>query len=129
MAQRATSLGPNPSYFICFCFFVVVFFVFWFFCFLVVASARKNCFPPKKGIFVYFVCVSLCCSLALFHFLLSLSLSLFLFLCLCLVIFLFPSFCFSFLFLVLAFPFCFVCFLRVKLFSGFCCSACCLALF
>ena len=46
--------------------------------FLVFASARENpVFPPKKCIFVYFFCVSLCFSLALFHFLLFLCLSLF----------------------------------------------------
>ena len=36
MAQRATSLGPKPSLFFCFCFFVVffvLFFLFFLFCF------------------------------------------------------------------------------------------------
>ena len=100
MAQRATSLGPKPSIFYLFLFFL--FFVFFVVFFLVFASARKNpVFPPKKGMFVYFFCVSLCFSLALFHFLLFLCLSLF---------FLLVSFLsvFSFLFLVLAFSFCFV---------------------
>ena len=31
MAQRATSLGPKPSLFFCFCFFFFVFFVLFFF--------------------------------------------------------------------------------------------------
>ena len=62
-------LALNPPYLICFCFVWFLFFVL-FFCFLVFASSWKTLFsPPKKGIFVYFFCVSLCFSFALFHFL------------------------------------------------------------
>ena len=130
-------LALNPPYFICF-----LFFCFFFFCvsLSLLLLEKKPVFPPKQGIFVYFFCVSLCFSLALFHFLLFLSLSLSLSLALSLslslfvslslsVLFLFPSFllfislsgsCFSFLFCLLSY---------FKLFFGFCCSACCLALF
>ena len=69
---------------------------------------------------MYFFCVSLCFSLALFHFLLFLCLSLFFFSC-------FLPFCFSFLFLVLAFCFCFVYFLLLScsfLFLLFCLLSC-----
>ena len=69
-------LALNPPYFL-FVFFVFVFFL----AFLsVFAFARKNpCFPPKKGIFGFFLSVSLCFSLASFGpplFALSLSFSL-----------------------------------------------------
>ena len=84
----------------------------------------KPVFPPKKDNFWWFICVSLCFSLALFGpplFSLSLSLSLF-----CSFFFLLPS-CFSFLFLVLALSFCFVFVSRCYFVFVF--SACCLALF
>ena len=97
MAQRATSPGPKPSLFYLF------FLLFVFFFFLSLLLLEKNpVSPPKKGIFVYFFCVSLCFSLALFHFIIF-------FVFLISSSFLFPSFLFlSFLFLVLAFSFCFV---------------------
>ena len=110
-------LALNPPYFIRFCFLCFLFFCFFFFVF---ASARKKpVFPPKKGNFVYFFCVSLCFSLALFHFLLFLCLSLLFFLVSFLSVFVISvsGSCFFFLFCLLA------------LFFGFCCSACCLALF
>ena len=63
MAQRATSLGPKPSLFLLFVFF----FVFFPLPFLYLLFNRKTqFFPPKKGNFCLFICVSLCFSLALF---------------------------------------------------------------
>ena len=117
MAQRATSLGPKPSFFfVCLFLLCLVFLSF---------LIGKPCFPPKKGNFCLFICVSLCFSLALFGpppFSLSLSLSLSLF------FFFLVSFLFSFLFLVLALSFCFVSFSRCYFVLVFF-SACCLALF
>ena len=58
-------LALNPPY-LFFCYF-------WFFCFflfplpfLYLLFNRKTCFPPKKGNFCLFICVSLCFSFALF---------------------------------------------------------------
>ena len=69
MARRATSLGPKPSLF-SFCFFVFYFcfFCFFFFlCLFLLCFKLKNpIFPPKKGNFCLFICVSLSFSLALF---------------------------------------------------------------
>ena len=157
MAQRATSLGPKPSFFgFCFCFFVCCFFVcflgflfflfFWgfkwpkgpphlalnppylfciFCCFLfflclffICFLLGKPCFPPKKGNFCLFICVSLCFSLALFgpplffpfSFFVSLS-------CYFLSSFL-PVF--SSLVLLLYFSFCLVCFLVQDVVFLFC---------
>ena len=69
-------LALNPSYSICFCFFV-----FCFFCFLVFAFARKTLFSPQKWHFcVFFLCLPLflfsLVSLSPFSVSLSLSLSL-----------------------------------------------------
>ena len=48
-------LGPKPSLFYLFCVFFVFVFFFCFFLFsLSLLLLEKNCFPPKKGIFVYF---------------------------------------------------------------------------
>ena len=125
-------LALNPPYFICFCLFFCFFLFFLVSLSLLLLEKKPVPSPPlKRAFFVYFFWVSLSFSLALFHFLLflSLSLSLSLFLCLSLVLFLFPSllffisvsgYCFSFLFCLLS---------SFKLFFGFCCSACCLALF
>ena len=56
MAQRATSLGPKPSFYF-FVFFVFIFvfvFVFFCFCFPFFVLNRKSLFLPlKKAIFVY----------------------------------------------------------------------------
>ena len=125
MARRATSLGPKPSLFYLFCFYLFLFFFFLLCCFFVSLSLlllEKPCFPPLKRAFlcIFFLCVPL------FLFcLVSLSLSL----CLSLVLFLFPSLlcfffsvsgsCFSFLFSLLS---------SFKLFFGFCCSASCFVL-
>ena len=110
-------LALNPPYFICFCFFLL--FVFHVFSLSLLLLEKNPVFPPKKGIFVYFFCVSLCFSLALFQFLLFLCLSLFFFLVSFLYIFVISvsGSCFFFLFCLLS------------LFFGFCCSACRLALF
>ena len=78
MAQRATSLGPKPSKFIYFLFFLVCCCSFPFFA---LSYTEKNLvFPPKKGIFVYFLCFSFFLplpffGLPLFSIFLSLSLS------------------------------------------------------
>ena len=53
MAQRATSLGPKPSLFIFLFFFS--FLCLFFICFLI----GNPVFPPKKGNFRLFICVSL----------------------------------------------------------------------
>ena len=129
MAQRATSLGPKPSLFYVFLFVFVFLFLFFCFCFFVVFLFPCLCFclknpvspPPKKGIFVYFFCVSLCFSFALFHFLLFLCLSLFFFLVSFLSVFVISvsGSCFSFLFSLLS---------SFKLFFGFCCSGSCFVL-
>ena len=71
-------------------------------------------------------CVSLCFSLALFHFLLFLSLALSLSLSFSFLVSFLSVFHFCFWFL-LSFLFCLLS--SFKLFFGFCCSACCLALF
>ena len=121
MAQRATSLGPKPSLFYLFLFFLFLFFLL-FFLFPCLCFCLKNpVFPPKKGIFVYFFCVSLCFSFALFHFLLFLCLSLFFFLVSFLSVFVISvsGSCFSFLFSLLS---------SFKLFFGFCCSGSCFVL-
>ena len=131
MAQRATSLGPEPSLFYLFLFFCFPFFVFLFFlpphlalnppyficfclffvfvCFLVFAPARKKLVSPLKRACLCIFSVSPFVSLLpcfTFSFL-SLSLSL----CLLFLFFsCFLPFCFSFLFLVLAFLFVFFAF-------------------
>ena len=116
MAQSATSLGPKPSLFYLFLFF-----------FLAFALREKPCFPPQKGIFVYFFCVSLCFSLAfieLLPFSISLSLS---FSCSFLASFLsvlhFCSWFLLFLFVFVSL------FQDVLLFLFYCVSASCLVLF
>ena len=118
MAQSATSLGTKTSLFVCFVFF-------WF---LVFAFARKTqFFPQKRAFFVYFVCVSLCFSLAFFElppFSLSLSLSLS---CSCLASFL-AVFHFCIWFLLFLFVFCFFV-SRCSFVFFFCFSASCLVLF
>ena len=63
MAQRVTSLGPKPSLFI---FFVFLFCLFFLCLFFICFKIGKPCFPPEKGNFCLFICVSLCFSLALF---------------------------------------------------------------
>ena len=70
---------------------------------------------------MYFFCVSLCFSFALFHFLLFLCLSLFFFLVSFLSVFVISvsGSCFSFLFSLLS---------SFKLFFGFCCSGSCFVL-
>ena len=79
---------------------------------------KNPVFPPKKGIFVYFFCVSLCFSLALFHFLLFLCLSLSLLACF--LPFCFFHFCFwFFLFLFVLFTFVVLWFLLFCLLSCF----------
>ena len=86
MAQRATLLGPKPCLFY-FCFVL-------FFCplpSLICFLIGKPSFPPKKGSFCLFICVSLCFSLALFG---ASPFFPFLSLCLSLVIFFLPSFLF-----------------------------------
>ena len=165
MAQRATSLGPKPSFiffvfsFFCFLFclfFIVVFlfivgefkgqvrwpkgpphlalnppYVIFVFCLFFVSLSllllEKTLFSPKRGIFVYFFCVSLCFSLAflsllLFHFFfLCLSLSLLFFSC-------FLPFCFHFCICFLLF----LCFFASRCYFVFVfCffSACCLVCF
>ena len=50
----ATSLGPKPSLFIYFCFFLVFLFV----PFLSMLLIENPFFPPKKSIFCYFLCFS-----------------------------------------------------------------------
>ena len=112
MAQRATSLGPKPS-----------FFFFWggglllFLSFLWFVIQRKLVFPLEKGIFCLFLSVTLCFSLAF------LGLPLFQFLFLCLSLFFFSVFlpsCLSFLlsfgslFLSLSFFFFLLCFSFIK---------------
>ena len=124
MAQRATSLGPKPSLFYLFLFFLFLFFLLFFVSLSLLLLEKKTLFsPPKKGIFVYFFCVSLCFSFALFHFLLflCLSLSLFFFLVSFLSVFVISvsGSCFSFLFSLL---------FSFKLFFGFCCSGSCFVL-
>ena len=52
-------LALNPPYVYCF-------FWFFFFVFLSLRLIEKPCFPPKKGHFDLFICVSLCFSLAFF---------------------------------------------------------------
>ena len=70
---------------------------------------------------MYFFCVSLCFSFALFHFLLFLCVSLFFFLVSFLSVFVISvsGSCFSFLFSLLS---------SFKLFFGFCCSGSCFVL-
>ena len=78
MAQRATSLGPKPSLFLFFCFFVLFFFWFCFFGCLI--QNKKPCFSPRKGHFLFIFSVSLSFSLCPFgppSFSLSLSQSFF----------------------------------------------------
>ena len=94
MAQRATHLALNPPMFLVFCLFFFVFFLCFPFLFLI----DKMFSHLKKGILVYFFCVSLCLSLAFF----GLPLFHFLFLCLSLVLFFLPSFLFLMSILVLA---------------------------
>ena len=110
-------LAKKKGLFICVCFFLCL-------CpLLSLLLLEKNlCFPPKKAISVYFFCISLCFSLALFHFLLFLCLSLLFFLASFRSVFVISvsGFCFFFLFCLVS---------SFKLFFGFCCSACCLALF
>ena len=93
MAQRATSLGPKPSLFVFFVFWVLVFF---FALLSLFFNRQKTCFPPRKGHFLLIFNVSLSFSLNLFWpppFSVSLSLSL----------------CCSFLFtFLLVFLFCFL---------------------
>ena len=119
MAQRATSLGPKPSFYFFF------YFLFCFFCFpfFVLNRKKKPVFAPKKGNFCLFICVSLCFSLAFLGLPLFFPFSFFV--SLLFFSFFLPS-CFSFLFLVLAFSFCFVCFLvqDVILFLFFCLLSC-----
>ena len=87
MAQRATSLGPKPSLFFFFCFFVV------FFCFPFFAFDWKPLFPPLKRPFWLFI--FLCFPLFLFFSLFGgIPLFHFLFICLSLVIFFLPCFLF-----------------------------------
>ena len=108
-----------------FCFFV---FFFVFCCSLSLFLLEKNLFSPQKGIFcVFFLCLPLFLfSLVSLSPFLSLSLSLSLYFFVSLLFFsCFLPFCFSFLFLVLLFLlFCLLS--SLKLFFGFCCSACCL---
>ena len=53
MARRATSLGPKPSFFEFVSFFS-------FFSFLSLLLIEKNCFPPRKGLFLFiFECLPL----------------------------------------------------------------------
>ena len=81
MARRATSLGPKPSWFVCFClfWFLVVFcFVSSFLCLLLV---ERTFLHPQKGIFVNFwvspfVSPEPCLASHLFKFSFSISLSL-----------------------------------------------------
>ena len=82
-----------------------MFLLLFLFAFLALLWIEKPVFPPKKGHFCLFACVSRCFSLALFwpppfHFL---------FLCLSLVLFFLPS-CFSCQFMGFVFCFSFVCF-------------------
>ena len=110
MAQRATSLGPKPSLFIIFLFFLVCLSSFPFFA----LYYKKNlAFPLEKGIFGLFLSVSLCSSLVFF----GLPLSQFFFLCLSLLLLLF-SFLPVFLFCFLLLP-CFCLFLSFSFFSAF----------
>ena len=110
MAQRATSLGPKPSLFIIFLFFLVCLCSFPFFA----LYYKKNLvFPLEKGIFGLFLSVSLCSSLAFF----GLPLFQFFFLCLSLLLLLF-SFLPVFLFCFLLLP-CFCLFLSFSFFSAF----------
>ena len=73
MAQRATSLGPKPSLFL-FVFIIV------FFPLLSLFSRKKNFFPQKTHVWIFFN-VSLCFSLAFLSPHVSRSLSLSLLLC------------------------------------------------
>ena len=120
VAQRATSLGPKPSFY-----FFVFLFVFCF-CFPYFVLKRKTLFLPlRKAIFVYF---SVFPFVSLWPFW-GLPFFPFRFLCLSLSLLFFSFFlpsCFSLLFLVLAFSFCFVCFLvqDVILFLFFCLLSC-----
>ena len=93
MAQRATSLGPKPSFF---CFFLV---------FLSLFLIEKIVFSPQKGSFLFIIECLLLFLLSLFWttpfsrpLSLSLSLSLFLSLSLSLVFFSLPSGLFLFAF-------------------------------
>ena len=62
MAQRATSLGPKPSFFVFFFLFFLCFSLFSFLC----VWWKSPVSLLKKGIFVYFSVFSLCFSLASF---------------------------------------------------------------
>ena len=87
MARRATSLGPKPSLFSFFGFFLS---------FPLLLIDKKPGFPPGKRHFCLFLSVSLCFSLAFF----GLPLFLVIFLCLSLVLVLFSSFLSFFCFLL-----------------------------
>ena len=104
MAQRATSLGPKPSFL---CSFSPFF-----------AFDRKPVFLPRKGSFCFILSASLCFSLALF----CLPLFHFLFLCLSFSLSLSISCCFllpSFLSFLFAF-FWFLVFVSLSFFFLFC---------
>ena len=85
MAQRATSLGPKPSLFGFFVFWVLVFFFALLSLFLI---DKKPVFPLRKGHFLFIFNVSLSFSLNLFW----PPLFLFPFLCLSVALFFLPSF-------------------------------------
>ena len=129
MARRATSLGPKPSLFsFCFVFFIFVFFFFFFLCpFLLCFKLKNPVFPPKKGNFCLFICVSLSFFLALFgppplspfSFFVSLFFS----------FFFLPSFHFCFCFLLFLFVFFASCLVQDFIFLSSFVSACCLVLF
>ena len=142
MARRATSLGPKPSLFsFCFFFFLFLFFFFFFFflCLFLLCFKLKNpVFPPKKGNFCLFICVSLSFSLALFgppplspfSFFVSLFFSFFFLpsfhFCFCFLLFLFVFFasCLVQDFILLSFLFLLV---VLFCFESSCLISCCLA--
>ena len=115
MARRATSLGPKPSLFLFFCFFVFCFFFVFFllFCFLVVSYKKNFVFPLEKGIF---------CLFSVFLFLSPLAFLASLFLCFSFFVSLFSSFLsfflLVFLFCCLLVP-CFCLFLSFSFFFAF----------
>ena len=123
MAQRATSLGPKPSLCsFCFCFFWFVFLFFLCFPFFFF-NRQKNCFPPKKGHFLF---IFQCLPLFLFSLfwaspLSSLSLSVSLS---CSFISSFLFFIFSFWFLLFLFVVFAFLFQDVLLFLFFCLLSC-----
>ena len=86
MAQRATSLGPKPSLFVFFVFWVLVFFFALLSLFFLID--KKPVFPPRKGHFCLFSMFLFLSPLTFF----GLPLFLFPFLCLSVALFFLPSF-------------------------------------